>query len=101
MKKLSFIIPVVFVMLMVSNPAFAEGNANDYKGMVALGAGLAMGLAVIGGALGQGNAAKAALEAVGRNPKADVTVLMVLGLALIESLIIFTFVIANGLLGKI
>ena len=48
------------------NPAFAEGisvpadgTAGD-AGWVVVGAGLAIGLAALGGALGQGNTAKAA-----------------------------------------
>ena len=64
MKKLSVIFTVAIAMLFVSNPAFAEGisvpadgTAGD-AGWVAVGAGLAIGLAALGGALGQGNTAK-------------------------------------------
>lgn len=61
-----------------------------------LGAALAIGLAAFGGALGQARTAAAALEAIGRNPAAQnkVFVPMIIGLALIESLVLYAFVIA-------
>ncbi len=63
------------------------------------GAGLAMGLAVLGGGLGQGKAISSALDATGRNPSASgsLRITLVLGLAFVESLVIFTFVIARAL----
>ena len=99
------IVPVLLaatVMLLVADPAFAQ-DANAYKGYVGLGAGLGMGFATLGGALAQGMAAKGALEGIARNPGSQTTVLvpMVLGLALIESLVLFAWVIAFLLLGKI
>ena len=81
--------------------AFAqEGRmgANEFnvKTAAAIGAGFAMGLAVLGGALGQGKAAAAALEGISRNPGAAARIQtpMILGLALIESLVLFGFLIA-------
>ena len=70
---------------------------------VGLGAGLPIALAALGGALGQGRAAAAFLEGVSRNPKArgEVFLALILGLAFIETLVIFSFVIANGLVGKL
>jgi F-type H+-transporting ATPase subunit c len=102
MKKLSFVFTVAIALLMVSNPALAADGASDGgKGMIGLAAGLAIGLSALGGALGQGNTAKAALDAIGRNPNASVLVPMVLGLALIESLVIYGMVVAFQLIGKI
>ena len=76
----------------------ADGADNKFTlgGMLAIGAGLAMGLAALGGGLGQGKAAAAALEGIARNPGAagKITGPMILGLALIESLVIYAFVIA-------
>ena len=94
MRKFISLLPTLVVLFLISTPALAAGD--DYKGYVAIGAGLAIGLAVIGGALGQGNAAKAALEGVARNPETAGTVrtLMIIGLALIESLVLFGFIIA-------
>ena len=66
-------------------------------------ASLGIGLAAFGGALGQGRAAAGALESIGRNPGSSDKVFtpMILGLALIESLVIYALVISFMLLGKI
>lgn len=107
MKKFISALPVVIALLLISTPAFAAGDTAIAKGLdgaagwLGLGAGLAIGLSALGGALGQGNTAKAALEAIGRNPNANVLVPMVLGLALIESLVIYGMVVAFQLIGKI
>lgn len=57
---------------------------------------LGLGLAALGGALGQGKTASAALDGIARNPAASgkIFVPMVIGLALIESLVLYAFVIA-------
>ena len=103
MKKLVYVLPVVVAILLFSNPALAEeaSSASDGKGLIGLGAGLAIGLAAFGGGIGQGNATNAALTALGRNPNASVLVPMILGLALIESLVIYGMVIGFQLIGKI
>ena len=104
MKKLAYVLPVVVAILLFSNPALAEeasSSASDGKGLIGLGAGLAIGLAAFGGGIGQGNATNAALTALGRNPNASVLVPMILGLALIESLVIYGMVIGFQLIGKI
>lgn len=64
---------------------------------------IGMALATFGGALGQGKAAAAALEGIARNPGAasKVQTPMILGLALIESLVLFSLLIAFILQGKI
>jgi F-type H+-transporting ATPase subunit c len=73
------------------------------KGMIALAAGLAIALAALGGALGQGRAAASALEGIARNPGArkDIFVPFILGLALIESLVIYALIIALMLTLKV
>jgi len=70
---------------------------------VALAAGLAIGLSAFGGALGQGRAAAAALEGIARNPSAAGKIFtpMIIGLALIESLVIYALVIAFILAGNV
>ena len=74
--------------------------AQDHSGGVAswgpVGAGLAIGLAALGGGLGQGKTASAGLEGMARNPRAAGSLLtpMILGLAFTESLVLFGFVIA-------
>ena len=74
----------------------AGSNSFDVKAWAAAGAGIAIGLGVLGGALGQGKAAAAALEGISRNPGASARIQtpMILGLALIESLVLFAFLIA-------
>ena len=73
-----------------------EGAASGSIDLSAVGAGLAIGLAVLGGGIGQGRAAAAALEGISRNPGAAprIQTPMILGLALIESLVLFAFAIA-------
>ncbi|CAN5384212.1 hypothetical protein BH10BDE1_BH10BDE1_22360 [soil metagenome] len=72
-------------------------------GLAVLGLGVMMGLAVLGGALGQSNAANAALEGIARNPSAakEIRGSLVLSLALMESLVLFAFLIAILLQGPI
>ncbi len=73
------------------------------KGMIALSAGIAIGLAAFGGALGQGRAAAAAMEGTARNPEANkrIFVLLILALALIESLVIYALIVSFSLIGKV
>ena len=94
---------------LVASAAFAQETAavataaNSNAGLIALGAGLAIGIAALGGALGQARTAAAALEGIARNPAAQGKIFtpMIIGLALIESLVIYAFVIAFFLNGKI
>ena len=89
--SLSFVMSFIF-----SSSAFAQGGTNSDSGMSALAAGLCMGIAVLGGALGQSKAAVAALESIGRNPVAAKQLFtpMIIALALIESLVLLAFVVA-------
>ena len=68
-----------------------------------LGAGLGIGLAAFGAASGQGRAAAAALEGIARNPSAGdkMFVPFVLALALMESLVILSFLVTSGIGGAI
>jgi F-type H+-transporting ATPase subunit c len=92
-----FLIPVV---------AMAEekgaSNENDMKMAAYIGAGIAIGLGALGGTLGQGRAAASALEGIARNPGAasKIQTPMILGLALIESLVLLAFLIGFLLQGK-
>ena len=78
-------------------------NKYDVSKWAALATGLCIAIAAFGGALGQGNATKAALEGIARNPGARDKIFtpMIIGLALIESLVIYALVIAFLLYGKI
>ena len=68
--------------------------------VTAAGFGIAIAAAVCG--IAQSLGLKAAVEGIARNPESSgkVTVTMIIGLALIESLCIYTLVIAFMLLGK-
>ena len=61
---------------------------------VVLAAAIAFASAVIGGTMAQGKAASVALEGIARNPAAaeQLQTPMILGLALMESLVIFTLI---------
>ena len=81
----------------------AGGLPSDVKAMIALAAGLGIAIAAFGGALGQGKAAAAAIEGIARNPGAYQKVFtpMILGLALIESLVIYSLLISFLLVFKL
>jgi F-type H+-transporting ATPase subunit c len=105
LKKLALAALTFSAAFLIPLAAFAaEGpgaNQFDVRAWASVGAGLAIGLAVLGGALGQGRAAAAALEGISRNPGASARIQtpMILGLALIESLVLIAFVIAFWLKG--
>ena len=108
MKKALRIVVLTLLNICLFAPlAFAAeaagGGGESYKGIIALAAGLAIGIAAFGGALGQGRAAAAALEGIARNPGASDKIFtpFILGLALIESLVIYALVIAIMLQGKV
>src|SRR5271155_4364249 len=105
-KKLSLAAFSFAVTFLLPVLAFAQNdgsgsNSFDVKAWAAAGAGVAIGLGVLGGSLGQGRAAAAALEGISRNPGASARIQtpMILGLALIESLVLFALVIAFMLVG--
>jgi len=94
----------LFTVIPSSAFAQAAGAEGSTAGSaLAIGAAIAIGLAALGGTLGQGRAAAAALEGIARNPGAAsrIQTPMILGLALIESLVLFAWAIAFLLLNKI
>ncbi len=83
----------------------APDNISTVAVWTAMAQAIAIGVAAFGGALGQGNAARAALEGIARNPDASGRIFtpFILALALIESLVIYALVIAfvlNGSYGE-
>jgi len=108
-KKLGLMTTLASVVTFLSTSAFAQqgmmkpgANEFDARTGAMIGAGFAIGLGVLGGTLGQGRAAAAALDGISRNPGAAprIQTPMILGLALIESLVLLSFVIAFFLQGK-
>jgi len=90
------------VALAAAEAAAASGDS-ETKAALAIAAGLAIAIGAFGAALGQGRMAAAAMESIGRNPNAAdrIQLPMILGLAFIEALALYAFVIAFFLQGKI
>ncbi|MBF0239290.1 MAG: ATP synthase F0 subunit C [SAR324 cluster bacterium] len=99
MKKLA----VLMLVMVAASPLYAAEHGDLATFGIALAACLSIAIAALGGALGQGMAVKAALEGIARNPNASDKIFtpMIVGLALIESLVIYGLVIAFILQGKI
>jgi len=73
----------------------------DYNiGLVALAIGLGMAIAASIGALSQSRAIWRAVEAIARQPEAGgrIFTAMIIGLALIETLVLFTFLVTGVIL---
>ncbi|MGL5021624.1 MAG: ATP synthase F0 subunit C [Mycoplasmatales bacterium] len=71
-------------------------------GLIAIGAGIAVGTAGIGTAIGQGSAVAAALTGIARNPEMTgaIRTNMFVGCALIESSVIYGLIISILLVFK-
>lgn len=72
-------------------------------GLVALGAGVAIGLAALGIGIGQGLLGSKAMESIGRQPEAtnQIRTLLIIGMAIMETIGVLSFVIAIILTGKL
>ena len=113
-KILSTVVSSLFILVAMCSFAFAQGAggeeaaikaqglASNY-GLIAIAAGFGIAIAALGGGLGQGRAAAAALDGIARNPGAagQIRGPMILGLALIESLVIYALIIALLLVLKV
>lgn len=114
-KRTALLILVVFALSLgaagvalaaeeaASQGAAAGGLPSNVKMAIAIGAGIGIGIAAFGGALGQGKGLTAALEGIARNPAATGKMFgpMIIGLAMIESLVIYAFVISIIMVLKI
>jgi len=92
--------PVVF-----ATEATTAGTGDSYVNVLfaigsMIGAGLAIGLGAIGAGAGIGNATNGACQAVGRNPgvQGKVMTVMLIGMAMAESVCIYALVVAFILL---
>jgi F-type H+-transporting ATPase subunit c len=95
MRKLSTLF-MVLSLLCFAAPVFAQGAEGAHPvNWVAIAAGFSMAIASAICGLAQGRATAAAAEALGRNPaaRAGIQFALILGLALIESLALYTLVI--------
>jgi F-type H+-transporting ATPase subunit c len=101
MSKLRILIFAVVGVLFSAMTVFAQGaaeagdNASSVNKYRALAAGIGFAIAVFGGALGQSRIGAAACEGAARNPGAAgrIQTMMILGLALIESLVLFALLV--------
>jgi F-type H+-transporting ATPase subunit c len=110
MKKVSTVALLTALVIVCMAPvAFAAedagaGGVSGLMGMgIALATGLAIGIAALGGGIGQGLAVRGAMEGIARNPGASGKIMttLIIGLALIESLVIYALVISFILQGKL
>ncbi len=98
MRRLSLFFFAVVGVMIAALPALAQGTQpaiDTNPGMKAIAAAVGFAIAVVGGALGQSRIGAAACEGAARNPGAapKIQTMMILGLALIESLVLFALVI--------
>ena len=94
MKKIALL---VLAFVMTATAAFAEGAAAPAASGLTTGVAalFAIAIAAFGGSLGMGLSISRAVEGIARNPEASGKIMttMIIGLALIESLAIYTLVI--------
>ena len=99
MGKLRMLFFAVVGVLMSATAAFAQtpagDNASTEKKWLYISAAFGFALAAGAGAIGQSRIAAAAVEGAARNPGAAgrIQTMMILGLALIESLVLFALLI--------
>jgi len=91
MRKLQYLF-MALAALCFATPAFAQSGSAAID-MGPIGVGLGMGLAAGLCGLGQGRAVGSTTEALARNPgtRAGLMTFLIIGLAFIESLTLFTF----------
>lgn len=94
MSKLSYLFMTLSAMFLAV-PAFAQGGATGGTNWVAITAGFSMAIASAVCGMAQAKATAAAAEGLARNPAArpGIQLALILGLALIESLALYTLVI--------
>jgi F-type H+-transporting ATPase subunit c len=97
MAKIKTPLLTLLLLLAAAGPLMAAADPETfaYFRWLAIVAGLGMPIAVIGPAIAQGLATKGACEGIARNPEANtkITTVLVIGLAMIESLAIYALVI--------
>ncbi|HKE59752.1 MAG TPA: ATP synthase F0 subunit C [Pyrinomonadaceae bacterium] len=101
MSKFRMVLFALVGILMSGMTVFAQAgeaagdNAFSVSKSRALAAGVGFAIAVFGGALGQSRIGASACEGAARNPGAAgrIQTMMILGLALIESLVLFALLV--------
>ena len=98
MKNLKFVFFAMMAIALLAISTFAQGAADNESSVLAakaIGGGIGFGLAAGLAGIGQGLVGSRAAEGAARNPGAAGTVqtLMIIALALIESLVLFALLI--------
>jgi len=96
MRKLTIGVFSVLAVMTMTMPAYAQGGtAAAPVNLVPIAAGFGIAIAAGLAGIGQGRVGAAACEAMARNPGArpGIQLALILGLAFIESLVLFTLVI--------
>src|SRR5436189_1903537 len=101
MNKFKYVFFATLALALMAIPAFAQGGggaaANEFSvsAAKAIGGGIGFGLAAGLAGIGQGLVGSRAAEGAARNPGAASTVqtMMIIALALIESLVLFALLI--------
>jgi len=108
LTKINRVISNMFILLFLSVPVMANDAAasvgfSESYGLMAISGALCISFTASVGAMSQGNVASAALNGMARNPEASgkIFVPMILAMALIESLVLFSLLISLTLVGKI
>jgi F-type H+-transporting ATPase subunit c len=94
-RKVVFVFMMLAAVMLFATPAFAQGTAPATTGLGNWGlSGIGLGIAVGLAGLGQARVAGSACEGIARNPgaKAGIQLAMIFGLAFIESLVLFIWV---------
>ena len=114
----AILLAVIIGMIVMIIPAFAEGDnkdttatttsashtideqsstdgGNSVDGLKALGAGIAIGLAACGGAIGMGSSVGKSVEGISRQPEVEskIRTTLMLGLVFIETAIIYALLV--------
>ncbi len=95
MRKIFLVLLNTALLVGLASVAFAADVAPEVISNIALATAIGMGIAAFGTGIGQGLGLKGACEGTARNPEASgkITVTMLIGLAMIESLAIYALVI--------
>lgn len=113
-KRITAVMALMMMLFVVAAPVYAAGNEAAHApatqteqtadnaldalstGDKAIAAGIAIGLAALGGAIGMGLAIAKSAEGISRQPEADgkIRTTLMLGLVFVETAIIYALVIA-------
>ena len=107
MKKIFVLAGVLVLALSLAAPAFAAGEPESQQaasqvqedntiGLKAIAAGVAVGVAAAGGAVGMGLAIAKSVDGISRQPEAEgkIRTTLMLGLVFVETAIIYALVVA-------